>query len=109
MGIEVTHLPNGSLLLSQVKYVRDLLTKDNMSSAKGMPTPMVSSSKLCRVGFDAALDPTQFRSVIGALQYATLTRPETSFSVNKVCQLLSPKGTLESSKKSSQVSQWYLH
>ncbi|KAI5445827.1 hypothetical protein KIW84_013894 [Lathyrus oleraceus] len=28
-------------------------------------------------------------SVVGALQYATLTRPEISFSVNKVCQFLS--------------------
>lgn len=34
-------------------------------------------------------DPTMYRSIVGALQYATLTRPEISFSVNKVCQFLS--------------------
>ncbi|XP_057423759.1 uncharacterized mitochondrial protein AtMg00810-like [Lotus japonicus] len=28
-------------------------------------------------------------SIVGALQYATLTRPEISFAVNKVCQFLS--------------------
>lgn len=54
-----------------------------------MPTPMVSRIKLSRVGSDAVPDPTQFPSVVGALQYATLTRPEISFSVNKVCQFLS--------------------
>jgi len=34
-------------------------------------------------------DPYMYRSVVGALQYATLTRPEISFSVNKVCQFMS--------------------
>lgn len=60
-----------------------------MLNANGMPTPMVSSSKLSKVGSDTVDDPTQFRSIVGALQYATLTRPEISFSVNKVCQFLS--------------------
>lgn len=89
LRIEVTHLPNGSLLLSQSKYITDLLAKVNMTSANGMPTPMVSSSKLSKIGSNEVDDPTQFRSVVGALQYATLTRPEISFSVNKVCQFLS--------------------
>ncbi|KAI5438894.1 hypothetical protein KIW84_024570 [Lathyrus oleraceus] len=47
---------------------------------------MVSSIKLSKVWSDAVLDPIQFRSVVGALQYATLSRPEISFSINKVCQ-----------------------
>ncbi|MCI20580.1 copia protein, partial [Trifolium medium] len=34
-------------------------------------------------------DPSLYRSVVGALQYATLTRPEISVAVNKVCQFLS--------------------
>ncbi|XP_058751767.1 uncharacterized mitochondrial protein AtMg00810-like [Vicia villosa] len=89
LGIEVTHLSNGSLLLSQTKYICDLLAKANMASANGMPTPMVSSNKLSKFGSTAVPDPTHFRSIVGALQYATLTRPEISYSVNKVCQFLS--------------------
>jgi histone deacetylase 1/2 len=33
-------------------------------------------------------DATRYRSIVGALQYLTLTRPDISFSVNKVCQYL---------------------
>ena len=31
---------------------------------------------------------TKYRSVVGALQYLTLTRPDISLAVNKVCQFL---------------------
>ena len=33
-------------------------------------------------------DSSQYRSLVGALQYFTLTRPDISFVVNKVCQFL---------------------
>ena len=33
-------------------------------------------------------DSTRYRSIVGALQYLTLTRTDISFSVNKVCQFL---------------------
>jgi histone deacetylase 1/2 len=88
LGIEVFHLNNGDILLSQAKYIRDLLAKVKMDSSNGMPTPMVSSLKLSKVGSNPVEDPTLFRSVVGALQYATLTRPDISYSVNKVCQFL---------------------
>lgn len=38
-------------------------------------------------------DATRFRSVVGALQYLSLTRPDISFSVNRVCQFLSQPTT----------------
>ncbi|XP_019051912.1 PREDICTED: uncharacterized protein LOC109114152 [Nelumbo nucifera] len=34
------------------------------------------------------LDATEYRSVVGALHYITLTRPDISFSINKVCQFM---------------------
>jgi histone deacetylase 1/2 len=33
-------------------------------------------------------DATRYRSIVGALPYLTLTRPDIAYSVNKVCQFL---------------------
>jgi histone deacetylase 1/2 len=33
-------------------------------------------------------DSTTYRSIVGGLQYLTLTRPDLSFAVNRVCQFL---------------------
>jgi len=89
LGIEVHHSSTDSLLLSQSKYIHDLLTKVNMVNANGMASPMASSTKLSKFGSNHVSDPTFFRSIVGGLQYATITIPEISYSVNKVCQFLS--------------------
>jgi histone deacetylase 1/2 len=89
LDIEVKSTSDG-IVLAQKKYISDLLTRTNMLQAKGVSTPMVTTEKLSR--FDGELlspaDATRYRSVVGALQYLTLTRPDISFSVNKVCQFL---------------------
>ncbi|MCH95277.1 retrovirus-related Pol polyprotein from transposon TNT 1-94, partial [Trifolium medium] len=87
--ITVNHLSNGSLLLTQSKYIRDLLTRTNMLESAPVATPMQSTCKLSKTGSSALSDPFMYRSVVGALQYATITRPEISYSVNKVCQFMS--------------------
>jgi histone deacetylase 1/2 len=89
LGIEVHHLKDGSLLLTQSKYIRDLLSRTNMVDCNPINTPMMSSCKLSKTGSDNMSDATLYRSVVGSLQYATITRPEISFAVNKVCQFMS--------------------
>jgi len=89
LGIEVKHLPNGSLFLCQTKYIRDLLVKAGMTEAKGISTPLQGGLKLSKYGSDYFDDPALYRSIVGALQYITITRPEIGFSVNKVCQFMS--------------------
>lgn len=89
LGIEVHTQPNGNLLLTQSKYIRDLLTKTNMQDAKPISSPMVSGLKLSKEGSDLLPDPSLYRSVVGALQYATIMRTEISYAVNKVCQFMS--------------------
>lgn len=88
LGIEVRKQPNGSLLLTQSKYIRDNLVKTNMAEAKPISTPMSSSCKLSKSGPDTLYDPSMYKSVVGALQYATITKPEISFVVNKVYQFM---------------------
>jgi hypothetical protein len=72
--------------LSQAKYVADLLNKTRMMEAKPTATPCSSVIKLSQFDSPPLTDPTQYRQVVGALQYCTLTRPDISFSVNQLCQ-----------------------
>jgi hypothetical protein len=66
------------------------LERVNMLDCKPVTTPLLPSEKLSlhdgqRLG---PQDSTRYRSIVGALQYLTLTRPDISFAVNKVCQFL---------------------
>lgn len=89
LGIEVKHSP-GQLLLTQERYANDVLNRVNMSNCKPLDTPLPSSEKLSVLDGDrlGPIDATQYKSVVGALQYLTLTRPDICFAVNKVCQFL---------------------
>jgi histone deacetylase 1/2 len=76
------------IVLSQDKYASDLLKSVGMSSCKPVSAPLSASEKLT-LNEGTPLGPkdtTHYRSVVGALQYLTLTRPDISYSVNKVCQ-----------------------
>ena len=88
LGIEVKTVPDKSILLTQSKYIGDLLQKTCMTEAQSISSPMASSCKLTKIGSDLFSDPTLYRSVIGAFQYLIITRPELSHSVNKVCQFM---------------------
>ncbi|KAL5551289.1 hypothetical protein UlMin_001465 [Ulmus minor] len=69
------------------RYIEDLLQKTKMDNARRQPTPMISSLKLTSDEGDPIENATKYRSIVGALQYITITRPEIAFSVNKVLSL----------------------
>lgn len=77
------------MLLTQSKYIRDLLFLANMIEVKGISTPMVSTTKMSRFGTNTVSNPHEYKSIVGAFQYLALTRPDITFSVNKVCQNMS--------------------
>jgi histone deacetylase 1/2 len=89
LGIEVTKRKNG-LLLTQEKYAKDLIQRVGMQGCKSTPTPLSSTEQLSLTSGTALSsdDSTRYRSIVGGLQYLTLTRPDLSYSVNKVCQYL---------------------
>jgi transposase InsO family protein len=94
LGIEVKR-GNEGLLMTQERYARDVLKRSGMDKCKPVETPMSSVEKLSihsgeKLGHD---DSTNYRSIVGALQYLTLTRPDISFAVNKVCQFLHAPST----------------
>ncbi|XP_019439970.1 PREDICTED: uncharacterized protein LOC109345432 [Lupinus angustifolius] len=88
LGIEVKHLKDGYLFLTQIKYIKDLLRKATMESAKPSITPMATTCRLTKTESKDFNNPTMYRSVVGALQYATITRPVLAYSVNRVCQFM---------------------
>ncbi|KAH9671758.1 retrovirus-related pol polyprotein from transposon RE1 [Citrus sinensis] len=88
LGIQVLRNQN-SILLSQAKYIQDLLAKTEMIDCKGIETPFSTSEKLKKDVGNRFHDPTLYRSIIGSLQYAVLTKPELAFSVNKLSQFMS--------------------
>lgn len=57
LGIEVKKQLDGFLLLTQGKYIRDLLQKHNLHEAHPFPTPMVATNKLSKSGSDPFKDP----------------------------------------------------
>lgn len=87
LGIQVKRTSEG-LYMSQTKYVTYLLGKAKMQYAKHISTPMTTGFKLSAFGSDDVADPQLYRSIVGALQYVTVTRPELSYSVNQVCQFM---------------------
>lgn len=88
LGVEITPHASG-IILSQTQYIQNLLQKADMSSSKPVCTPFSSSSKLTKHGSSPLVDFTKYRQIVGSLQYLSLTRPDISFSVNKVCQYMS--------------------
>ncbi|XP_019084381.1 PREDICTED: uncharacterized protein LOC109125982 [Camelina sativa] len=56
-----------------------------MSYCKPVTTPVDTSAKLhAEVGAPVA-DPSLYRSLVGALQYLTFTRPDITYAVQKIC------------------------
>ncbi|KAL1345376.1 hypothetical protein AAHE18_08G113100 [Arachis hypogaea] len=85
--VDVERTKADTLVLKQSKYVKDLLNRVEMLEARPVTTPMASTLKLDTIGttFDK---PFLYRSIVGGLQYATITRPDIAFSVNKVSQFM---------------------
>jgi hypothetical protein len=89
LGVQVTRTKN-VLVLSQDQYARDVLWRAGMYHCKPVKTPLATSTKLwVSAGTPLeAEDSSKYRSIMGGLQYLTLTRPDISFAVNHVCQFL---------------------
>ena len=86
LGLEASPTPNG-LFISQLKYARDILTRAQLLDSKPIYIPMVVSQHLIIDGSPFS-DPTLYRSLVGALQYLTITRPDIAHAVNSVNQFL---------------------
>ena len=56
-----------------------------MTDFKPCSTPVDTQAKLSAALADPVADPTAYRSLAGALQYLTFTRPDHTYAVQQVC------------------------
>lgn len=84
MGIQITQIAHG-LTLSQSKYASDVLQQFHMENSKATRTLSCPSIQLVPNAGVILPDPTQYWSMVGALQYLTFTCPNIAFSVHQLC------------------------
>ena len=84
LGVEALMDPQG-LFLTQRKYILDLLKCANMLGAKPITSLMSTFASLSAFTSVPFSDPSLYRSIVGSLQYLSLTQPDVSFAINKVC------------------------
>nr|XP_020162983.2 uncharacterized mitochondrial protein AtMg00810-like [Aegilops tauschii subsp. strangulata] len=84
LGIEVIRRADG-FFLHQRKYAHELLDRAGMLNCKPAATPVDTKAKLSATDGSPASDAPFYRSIVGALQYLTLTRPELQYAVQQVC------------------------
>lgn len=86
MGLEISYTSSG-LFVGQAKYARDIVEHADLLDSKPVSTPLFAGDSLVSTG-SSLWDPTLYRSLVGALQYLTITRPDLSFAINMTSQFL---------------------
>ncbi|XP_019184565.1 PREDICTED: uncharacterized protein LOC109179510 [Ipomoea nil] len=86
LGIETVKTDIG-LMLSQRRYMKDILSRAGMTECKPLTTPAAVTPPVSSTA-ELHDNPTQYRHVVGALQYLTITRPDLSYAVNRLCQFM---------------------
>lgn len=84
LGISVQPCAKG-YFLSQSKYAREILTNAGLVDCKSCLSPSATKAVFSHVPSAPFAYPAFYRSIVGALQYLTITRPDLSFSVNQAC------------------------
>ncbi|GKF23758.1 putative ribonuclease H-like domain-containing protein, partial [Tanacetum coccineum] len=80
LGLQVTQKSAG-ILISQDKYVDEILRKFDFSTVKTASIPMETSKPLLKDTKAEDVDVHLYRSMIGSLMYLTASRPDIMFVV----------------------------
>ena len=87
LGIEVMRRKQ-KILLSQRKYMLDLLSKTGKLGAKLCSTPMTLNVQITKEG-DLFEDLERYRRLVGKLNYLIVTHPNIAYSVRVLSQYMS--------------------
>ena len=84
LGVDVMRSKQG-IMLSQRRYVLDLLSKTGKLGAKPCSTPMTPNVLITKEG-DLFEDPERYKRLVGKLNYLTVTRQYIAYSVSVLNQ-----------------------
>ena len=87
LGVEVMRSKQ-RILLSQQKYVLDMLSETGKLGVKPYSTPMAPNVQLTKKG-ELFEHPKRYRSLVGKLNCFTITRPDISYSESILSQYMS--------------------
>ncbi|XP_014660545.1 uncharacterized protein LOC106804288 [Setaria italica] len=84
LGINV-HRDSSGFFLSQRHYAIELLERAGMCNCKPVATPADTKPKISSTDGKPLHDASFYRSMAGALQYLTITRPDIAYAVQQLC------------------------
>lgn len=73
LGIEVIRNDDSEIILRQKKYIAEILVRAKINAAKTLPTPMATNLHPSKNKGEHITNDKQYRSIIEALQYLTIT------------------------------------
>ncbi|GJS49989.1 putative ribonuclease H-like domain-containing protein [Tanacetum coccineum] len=80
LGLQVKQ-KNDGIIISQDKYVTEILKKFDFTDIKTASTPMETQKPLLKDEYGKEVDVNLYRSMIGSLMYLTFSRPDIMFAV----------------------------
>ncbi|KAK8933736.1 hypothetical protein KSP39_PZI015982 [Platanthera zijinensis] len=87
LGLEIARSPRG-ILVSQQKYISDILSVAALTDTRTVATPMELNLKLLPSDGEPLSDVTRYRRLVGMLVYLTMTRPDIAHAVSFVSQFV---------------------
>ena len=87
LGMEIARSKKG-IVVSQRKYILDLLEETCMSGCKPSDTPIEFNLKLGEVKERVHVETSRYQHLVDKLIYLSHTRPDISFAVSVVSQFM---------------------
>jgi hypothetical protein len=93
LGIEVAYSPRG-YLISQSKYVADILEQARLIDHKIVDTPIEVNARYSSSNGLPLTNPTLYFTIIGSLVYLTITRSDITYLIHVVSQFVASPTTV---------------